>query len=94
MKTVEPDNLYVSISIYGSNNKEFDVFAKVLAQGIDARLEGFTLSSRHWSGNRLHMMFHKSELQILIRRLVEQCNADADRWADDIVLVEYGYEYM
>jgi hypothetical protein len=64
--------------------------------GIDSRLEGFTKSSFEWNHNefvtRLDCQIHPSEMQILIRRLLEDGSGNAEMLADSIVYVEYGYE--
>jgi hypothetical protein len=64
--------------------------------GIDSRLEGFTKSSFEWNHNRvvtrLECQIHPSEMQILIRRLLEDGSGNAEMLADTIVMVEYGYE--
>lgn len=71
------------------------LFANVVNQGIDARLEAFTKSKFHSDETRLYCEFHHDEISILLRRLNEFAEAgdeEADRWADDIVDVHYGYE--
>jgi hypothetical protein len=64
--------------------------------GIDSRLEGFTKSTFEFDNssgvNRLNCQIHPSELQILIRRLLEDGDIHAEMLADSIVLVEYGIE--
>jgi len=65
-------------------------------QGIDSRLEGFTKSTFNWNHNevvtRLDCQIHPSELQILIRRLLEDGSGNSEMLADSIVYVQYGYE--
>jgi hypothetical protein len=65
-------------------------------QGIDSRLEGFTRSTFEWgdgrNGLRLECKVHPDEMQVLIRRLVELDNDNADSLADSIVSVYYGKE--
>ncbi len=72
----------------GSDDTE--IFTDIINTGIDSRLEGFTRSNFIIIGNRLSMDFHESELQILIRRLLETENSEAEQWADDIVSTHYG----
>lgn len=68
------------------------IFIRAVNQGIDSRLEGFTKSKFTDNGRRAILNFHESELSILIRRLIELESYDAERWADDIILVHYGIE--
>ena len=67
---------------------------RIVNQGIDSRLEGFTKSSFIFnsSSGKLDCQIHPSELQILIRRLLKDGDDDAEMLADDIVMVEYGYQ--
>ena len=66
--------------------------------GIDSRLEGFTKSKFAIQTNhegalvRLDCQIHLSEMQILIRRLLESGDIHAEMLADDIVFVEYDCE--
>lgn len=60
------------------------MFVKVVNQGIDAHLEGFTKSKFSLEGNRRILNFDKSEIPILLRRLRELDNEEAASWADDI----------
>ena len=83
---------YFEIRIRGWND-DMDMFKEVVNQGIDARLEGFTRSNfQERNDGMWHLDFHKDELQILIRRLLELDDEHAERWADDIVYAEYGVE--
>lgn len=68
------------------------LFYSVIREGIDARLEAFTESTFGWEGHILCLSFDPSEIQILIRRLVEKDTDEANQWADDIVFAEYGVE--
>ena len=73
-------------------NEDALLFSKVINQGIDARLEAFIDSRFSIKDSRLILVFHDSELQILIRRLLEVETEDADMWADDIVESAYSVE--
>lgn len=66
----------------------------VVNQGIDSRLEGFTrlIYEIDPYDGRLFCYFHNSEMQILIRRLLELETEEAESLADSIVLIEYGHE--
>ena len=77
------------ISVY-VGGPDFDLFKSVINQGIDSRLEGFTDSNFYRDGNRYNFDFADSELQVLIRRLIELENEEADQWIDDIVSLRYG----
>lgn len=68
------------------------LFILVVNQGIDARLEGFTQSKFTDNGRRVILNFHERELTVLLRRMLELEADEADQWADDIVLVRYGFE--
>ena len=76
-----------------------DLVRKIVNQGIDSRLEGFTQSKFWWENptgfvNRLECKIHSSEMQILIRRLLELEDDEADLLADDIVMIEYEVEII
>ena len=75
---------------------DYEHVERAVNQGIDSRLEGFTRSTFDWrieSGiQRLECKIDSSEMQVLIRRLLEDGGEDAEMLADDIVMVEYGYE--
>ncbi len=70
------------------------LFEKVINQGIDAHLEGFTDSNFSDDGHRITCNFTEHEMQILLRRLDEFGidNDEADSWVNDILYVYYGYE--
>ncbi len=74
-----------------------EVIRRIVNIGIDSRLEGFTQSIFNvvvdkYVGSRLQCKIHSSEMQVLIRRLLESGDDHAEMLADDIVMVEYGYE--
>ena len=64
------------------------LFIDIIHQGIDAHLEGFTESKfdyKHIDGQpRLVMDFIGKDIDILIRRLEENGNEEAESWAIDI----------
>ena len=67
--------------------------------GIDSRLEGFTKSkftieTHKGTLIRLNCQIHSSEMQVLIRRLLESGDIQAEMLADAIVYVEYDYETL
>jgi len=66
---------------------------KAVNQGIDSRLEGFTRSTFSDDGHRLACDVHPDELQILVRRLADSGDEDAELLADDIVTVAYEMEH-
>lgn len=73
------------------------IVKRIVNIGIDSRLEGFIKSSfklvvDEFFGPRLQCLIHSSEMQVLIRRLLEDSTEEAEMLADDIVMVEYGYE--
>jgi len=63
---------------------------KAVNQGIDSRLEGFTRSAFSDNGHRLNCEVHAEELPILVRRLADSGNEDAELLADDLVEVAFG----
>jgi hypothetical protein len=67
---------------------DFDIFKTVVNQGIDSHLEAFTKSKFEGfmqdGQKRMCFNFHKSEVPILLRRLEEMGNEEADSWASDI----------
>ena len=77
---------------------DYEIVEHIVNQGIDSRLEGFANSFFDWeivSGiQRLECKIHSSEMQILIRRLLEDGGEDAEMLADDIVRVHYDCELM
>ena len=74
---------YFDISVL-ANGDDFKIFEKVINMGIDSRLEAFTQSIFFQEKHRFYFYFHNSELPILIRRLKELKNEDADTWVYDI----------
>lgn len=93
-----PNEFFTLSFLIGSD--DFNTIVTVVNQGIDSRLEGFTKSSLVTSGKHigkfpiyyLHCNFHSSELQILLRRLLELETESAEMLADDIVWVKYGVQ--
>jgi len=75
-----------------------EVVRNAVNQGIDSRLEGFTRSQFQWSDDtgipRLECQVDDSELQVLIRRLLESGDPDAEMLADNIIYVQYDYEVI
>ena len=77
---------------------DFELFKKVINMGIDARLEAFTKSNfcvkAKSIGGRLYLNINESEMQILIRRLLEINTENSEQWADDIIEAYYeGVKY-
>ena len=81
----------MEISTYIGSD-DFTLFYKIVNQGIDSRLEGFTKSKFTQKEDRFYFDFVESELSILLHRLLEQETDHADLWADNIVYVHYGIE--
>ena len=71
---------------------------RIVNRGIDSRLEGFTKSSFDWEVvlgvKRLQCKIHSSEIQVLIRRLLEDDTEEAEMLADAIVSIEYDCEAL
>lgn len=88
MNTTMRKDHYFEMSMIGEDRQ---TLAKVINQGIDSRLEAFTKSEFRISNSRLFCWIHESELSILLRRLLELENDAAELLADDIVIVQYGY---
>jgi len=78
-----------NMSLVG-NDRENGI--KVVNQGIDSRLEGFTRSRFSDDGYRLTCDVSKEELQIFVRRLLELDTDEAGMLADDICQVEFHAE--
>lgn len=78
---------------------DFNLFAKIINQGIDAHLEAFTQSKfleDTKNPARFNFFFHKSELPILLRRLKEFGQEEFIMWSNDIALVanrKFGTQY-
>lgn len=83
------EHLKISCRIYSDDYK---MFADIINQGIDSRLEAFTRSSFKQSDTRLNMIFSTYEVSILLRRLLELEDIAAGQWVDDIVYTQYGFE--
>jgi hypothetical protein len=73
--------------------KDFEIFKKVIDGGIDSHLEGFVKSDfgyRNYKsiGKRAYFNFHKSEKDILLRRLndiyLDTDDEDVFNWIEDI----------
>jgi hypothetical protein len=68
---------------------DFKLFKDMINKGIDSHLEGFVKSNFFKNGHRYVFNFHKSEVDILLRRLQEAADATEDEgkiqtWIDDI----------
>ncbi len=77
--------------------EDASIIKRIVNVGIDSRLEGFTQSifnmvADKFVGSRLQCKIHSSEMQVLIRRLLEDDTEEAEMLADDIVYVEYDCE--
>jgi len=72
---------------------DFSLFKKVINMGIDARLEAFTESNFYVKaksiGGRLYLDIDESEMQILIRRLLETKTESGEMWVDYIIEAYY-----
>lgn len=77
-------------------SKDYFLFKSLVIQGIDSRLEGFTISEFFELGRRQVFRFHISELSILLRRLSEKAriNENASQWENDILQYKYGIEVI
>ena len=65
-------------------SEDFKLFSSIIDQGIDSHLEGFTESKFVIEDGRLKMSMSKNDIKILVRRLRELDDENADQWADDI----------
>ena len=85
-ESVQNDEFF-EISVYAGSD-DFKLFQEVIDQGIDSHLEGFTKSNFTYSNGRHYFNFHKSELDILLRRLQEMWEASEDdniyQWIEDM----------
>lgn len=83
------DNDFFEISVYAGSD-DYKIFKEIIDQGIDSHLEGFTKSKFDYKPeeHRYYLNFHKSELDILLRRLQEMWEASEDdtiyQWIEDI----------
>ena len=77
---------------------DLKLIKSIVNQGIDSRLEGFCISIFHHevvdSVIRLQCKIHPTEMQILIRRLLELKTDQAEMLADDIVRIYYDEEII
>jgi len=92
------DNFF-EITCY-KGKRDARLFLDVLGEGVIGMNFGMFCDnpesfekSGHVSGhNRLFFSFHKSEIQLLLRRLQEIDTQEADSWVTDIVETYYGVE--
>ena len=89
------ENLYISTRI---GNDDFDLFLKVVNQGIDAHLQAFTDSTFNIDEQfRLHIDIVPSEIGLFMRRLSEIADDDdnnADSWENMILESQFGIEIV
>jgi len=86
------------------NTEDAKHVIEAVNQGIDSRLTGFTKSTFEWvdhgfpfkggwaANPKLHCAIDESEMEVLLRRLLELGTEEAEMLADDIAYVHYGYE--
>ena len=81
------------ISVY-TGSEDHKLFTDVVNMGIDSRLTGFTKSKFHYGdlGTRLYLDFDMSEIEILLRRLSDIEDEDAESWLSDIIYSIYNVE--
>lgn len=72
---------------------DFILLERIINQGIDSYLEGFTKSSFKSSINRLYCYFHDSEMSILLRRLSELSNEEESSYDVDSLITSIIYSY-
>ena len=90
--TCHPSQSYGLIDSYSG---DCEILETVWNMGIDSRLEGFIKSTAKLQADgRFSFDIHPDELQILIRRLCELGNEEAERLLDDIIFVRYGIEFL
>jgi hypothetical protein len=86
------DDNFIEIEVHPTS-KDFKIFKKVVDAGIDSNLEAFTKSKfgyRNYEsiGKKAYFNFHKSEKNILLRRLNDLFNKTDDEdvysWIEDI----------
>ena len=84
---------YLEITTHKASD-DFDLFANIVNQGIDARLTAFVKSTFSHRTPRYFFNFHKDEMEILMRRLSKIAIDDlnAEQWENDILLYHYGIE--
>lgn len=71
------------------HSSDFKLFKKVINQGIDSHLEGFTKSkfSYNKEEKRCFFDFHDSEISILVRRLKQINTYNSNLWVEDLSLI-------
>jgi len=76
----------ISISVF-SYGKDAELFKRVWNRGIDSRLEAFTKSKATFIADqvRIQLDVHPDEIQILLRRLLEEEDDRADDWVRIII---------
>ena len=81
---------------FPANSEDQKNVIDAVNQGIDSRLEGFTRSAFKFDDTgRLYCDISDStELQILLRRLLESNLYTAENLADSIVQCQYGIEII
>ena len=73
------------------------VVVAAVNQGIDARLEALTDTTYFWNSSRLELSVGDDDVPVLIRRLVEMGDDEADNLAEIMVGQLYGrgeYGYL
>lgn len=90
---LEPQNPeFYQLSFYRYSDDCIDII-NVVNQGIDSYLTGFTNSLFYFVYNRLYCEICPSELNILIRRLVELNSENSENLADSILHAYFGYKF-
>lgn len=76
--------------------KDYRNMVVAINQGIDTRLTAFVKSE--WSNpnpiGKVFFWIHKDEIEILVRRLLELDDENAEQLADDIIRLQYGVEIL
>ena len=80
-----------------AGSEDFELFAAIWNQGIDAYLKAFCRGEHRFApnpplGRRLVLTFHPNGIPTLLRRLLEHGSDEADMWVDDIVRRYYEAE--
>jgi len=88
-ETILRKDYYFEMSLVGEDK---ELMTSIINQGIDSRLEAFTNSEFKISTGRLYCWIHTSEMSLLLRRLLELENDNADLLADDIVSIQFDAE--